>query len=259
MNALLAQFAAESGNTQSASRRMLQAAESTMTREQVQALLDTANAEASKADAAAKEAADKKKAAADAAAKAEEAKQEAYTTKPVIEGVKSMEDQIKEAYGDYQDAFNKVQESPDDFDLQRNMNYYWTIYNKIVEAKKKAEDKFVEENPAAAAAAEAAKKRKAAALEKAQALPNEEKLALLKELDVAMAKDEADANSNAVDTLMKREGAAFDKAKAAQKDTVKNKKATQEEKDLAGAVANKADKRYTALKQQLALVEDKKQ
>ena len=259
MNALLAQFAAESGNTQSASRRMLQTADSSLTREQVMALLEGANAEAAKANAAAKEAAAKKKAAADAALAAEEAKQEAYTTKPVIEGVKSMEDQVKDAFGDYSDAKNALLESPDDLDLQYYANYYWTIYQNIEAAKKKAEDKFREENPEIHAAADAAKKRKAAALEKAQQLPNEEKLALLKELDVAMAKDEADAASDAVGVLTKREGAALEKAKAAQKDVLKNKTATQEEKDLAGAAANKADKRYTALKQQLALVEDKKQ
>jgi hypothetical protein len=81
----------------------------------------------------------------------------------------------------------------------------------------------------------------------------------LAELDGAMAKDEADTNSDAVDVIFQREGAALKKAKAAQKEVLKIKTATQEEKDLAGAAANKADKRYTALKQYFALVEDKKQ
>lgn len=128
MNALLAQFAAESGNTQSASRRMLQADTSGMTREQVMAALDSANAEADKTAKAAKEAADAKAAAAEAKQKAEEAKQEAYTTKPVIEGVKSMEEQIKDAYGDFSEAKIALDEEPDNMDLQYTASYYWTIY-----------------------------------------------------------------------------------------------------------------------------------
>jgi hypothetical protein len=147
---------------------MLQAAsDSEMTYDQVMALLNAANAEAEATNLAAKEAAASAKAAADAKAKAEEAKQEAYTTKPVIEGVKSMEDKIKDAYGDYMAANIKLGEAPDDVKLQYNSNYYWTIYQSMEEAKKKAEAKDREENPERYAAAEAAKKRKAAALEKA--------------------------------------------------------------------------------------------
>jgi len=129
----------------------------------------------------------------------------------------------------------------------------------MMAAKKKAEDKFLEENPEVAAAAEAAKKRKQAALEKAQQLPKEVKLALQKELEEAMAKDEAGSTEDAVDVLLRREGNALQKAKAAQRDVLKNKTATQDDKDAAAAAAKVAEKRYTALKQQLKQVEDKKQ
>lgn len=58
--------------------------------------------------------------------------------------------------------------------------------------------------------------------------------------------------------LLRREGAAVEKAVAAYKAALKNAKATKVERATADAAAKKAQKRYLALKEQVKMDEDKK-
>jgi hypothetical protein len=61
-----------------------------------------------------------------------------------------------------------------------------------------------------------------------------------------------------VPALLRREGAAVEKAVAAYKAALKNAKATKVERATADAAAKKAQKRYLALKEQVKMDEDKK-
>lgn len=89
--------------------------------------------------------------------------------------------------------------------MQYNVGYLTTRYNTYLEAIDKAKKAEREADPAAYEAAEAAKAKKARAAEKAAALPEEEKLALLQEFEAAWHGKDA---KTAVPALLRREGKA---------------------------------------------------
>jgi len=138
-------------------RRKLQEGE--MTIEEIRAMLSDANGAA---EAAAEEAAAAAEEAAAVAAEIAAAKQkvnEAYTTKPVIEGVMSLEDKIKDAYKKYSATKIQLGKDKENLDLQYKANYLWTRYQKMKSTLEEAKVAEREANPAAARAAEAAKEK----------------------------------------------------------------------------------------------------
>lgn len=250
MEALIAAYEAENANT---SRRML--ADGDLTIEQIRALLGEANGAAEAANAEAAAAAAEAQAKADEVAAANKKKQDAYTTKPVIAGAISSEDRIKAAYKAYSELKIQLGKNPEDLDLQYKVSYLWTRYNKIKEALAKADQEQKEANPEAAKAAEAALARAKRDAEKAAALPAAEKLALLQELEVAMNGENPDED---VPALLRREGKAVELAVKAQKEAARDRKKTDVEKTAAASLAQRAQKRYLAIKEQVKMEEDKK-
>jgi hypothetical protein len=222
------------------------------------ALLEDANADAEAAREEAEEAAEEAAALAAEVDAAEDAVNTAYTTKPVIEGAVSLEDQIKEAYMAYSEMKIQLSKDKENLDLQYKVGYLYTRYTTMNDALAAAEEAEREANPAAVKAAEAAAERAAREAEKAAALPAEEKLALLNELSDAMAADTAANESVAVPELLTREGDAVEDAKAAYKDALRDPQISDADKALLDSAAQKAQKRYLALKEQVKMEEDKK-
>lgn len=188
-------------------------------------------------------------------ADAEAAVGKAYTTKPVIEGVESLDDLIKAAYKKYSDMKIQLSKDKNDLKLQYNADYLYSIYATMLATKEKAEIAEREADPAAAKAAEDAINRAARAAEKKAALPNGEKLALLQELADASARADSDV---AVPELLRREGKAVEKAVAAYKAALRDPAATAVQRIEAEAKSKKAQERYLALKEQVKMEEDKK-
>lgn len=219
------------------------------------ALLEEANSDAEAAREEAEEAAAEAAAIAAEVDAAEQAVNTAYTTKPVIEGAISLEDQIKEAYMDYSEMKIALSKDKENLDLQYKVGYLYTRYTTMNDALAAAEEAEREANPAMVKAAEDAAARAAREAEKAAALPAEEKLALLNELADAMASTIAET---AVPELLRRESAAVDKAKEAYKDALRDPQISEADKLTLDAAAQKAQKRYLALKEQVKMEEDKK-
>lgn len=219
------------------------------------ALLEEANADAEAAREEAEEAAEEAAAAAAEVDAAEQAVTTAFTTKPVIEGAISLEDQIKEAYMDYSEMKIQLSKDKENLDLQYKVGYLYTRYTTMNDALAAAEEAEREANPALVKAAEAAAERAAREAEKAAALPAEEKLALLNELSEAMASDEAET---AVPELLRREGEAVEVAKEAYKEALRDPQISEADKLALDGAAQKAQKRYLALKEQVKMEEDKK-
>lgn len=149
----------------------------------------------------------------------------------------------------------KLGKDKENLDLQYKTGYLLARYesmNAAIEVVAAAER---EANPGFFAQAEEAAAALKRAAEKAAALPAAEKLALLQELADAMARTDA---TTAVPALLRREGKAVERAVAAYKATLKDSKATDEDKALADAAAQKAQRRYIALKEQNKMEEDKK-
>lgn len=222
------------------------------------ALLEDANADAEAAREEAEEAAEEAAALAAEVDAAEDAVNTAYTTKPVIEGAVSLEDQIKEAYMDYSEMKIQLSKDKENLDLQYKVGYLYTRYTTMNDALAATLEAEREANPEAVKAAEAAADRALREAEKAAALPAEEKLALLNELSTAMAADTAANVSVAVPELLRREGVAVEAAKAAYKDALRDPQISDADKALLDAAAQKAQKRYLALKEQVKMEEDKK-
>jgi len=112
------------------------------------ALLEDANSEAEAAREEAEEAADEAAALAAEIEAAEAAVNTAYTTKPVIEGAVSLEDQIKEAYKAYSEMKIALSKDKENLDLQYKVGYTYTRYLTMNEALAAAEEAEREANPA---------------------------------------------------------------------------------------------------------------
>jgi hypothetical protein len=219
------------------------------------ALLEEANSEAEAAREEAEEAAAEAAAANAEVDAAETGVLTAYTTKPEIEGAISLEDQIKEAYMDYSEMKIQLSKDKENLDLQYKVGYLFTRYTTMNDALAATLEAERQANPAAAKAAEDAAARVAREAEKAAALDSAEKLALLNELADAMASTIAET---AVPELLRREGDAVAAAKEAYKEALRDPQISEADKLLLDAAAQKAQKRYLALKEQVKMEEDKK-